>query len=77
MSFAAGVLTADKEKMSFLAEGLSGSRVRMSFTANVLTAGKGKMSFLTEGLPDGKARMSFSANALTLCHLEEPFGTRY
>ena len=50
---------------------------RMSFAASVLIVDKGKMSFLTEGLPDGKVRMSFTANALTLCHLEEPFGTRY
>ena len=50
---------------------------RMPFAANVLTDGKGKMLFLAEGLPDGKVRMSFTANALTLCHLEEPFGTRY
>ena len=56
---------------------LQAGRVLMYFGANLLIVDKGKMSFLTEGLPDGKARMSFSANALTLCHLEEPFGTRY
>ena len=50
---------------------------RMSFIANVLIVDKGKMSFLTEGLSDGRVRMSFTANTLTLCHLEEPFGTRY
>ena len=77
MSFAASVLTTGKGKMSFLAKSLSDGKVLMSFTANALTAGKGKMSFLAEGLPDGKVRMSFTANALTLCHLEEPFGTRY
>ena len=77
MSFGANLLIVDKGKMSFLDEGLSDGKVLMSFTASVLTAGKGKMSFLTEGLPDGKARMSFTANALTVCHLEEPFDTRY
>ena len=77
MSFGANLPIVDKGKMSFLTEGLPDGRVRMPFAANVLTADKGKMSFLAEGLPDGKARMSFTANALTLCHLEEPFGTRY
>ena len=77
MSFGANLLIVDKGKMSFGAKGLSHCKWLMSFTANVLTAGKRKMSFLTEGLSDGKVRMSFTANALTLCHLEEPFGTRY
>ena len=77
MSFAANVLMAGKGKMSFLTKGLPDGKIRMSFAANVLIAGKRKMSFLTKGLPDGKARMSFATNALTLCHLEEPFGTRY
>ena len=77
MPFAASVLTVGKAKMSFGAKGLSHCKWLMLFFADVLSVDKGKMSFLTKGLPDGKARMSFTANALTLCHLEEPFGTRY
>ena len=77
MSFAASVLTTGKGKISFGAKGLSHCKWLMLFFADVLSVDKGKMSFLTEGLSDGKARMLFTANALTLCHLEEPFGTRY
>ena len=77
MSFAANLLIVDKRKMSFGAKGLSRCKWLMLFFADVLSVDKRKMSFLTEGLPDGKVRMSFAANALTLCHLEEPFGTRY
>ena len=77
MPFAANVLTDGKGKMLFGAKGLSHCKWLMLFFADVLSVDKGKMSFLAEGLPDGKARMSFTANALTLCHLEEPFGTRY
>ena len=77
MSFGANLLIVDKGKMSFGAEGLSDGKVLMSFTANVLTTGKRKMSFLAEGLPDDKVRMSFAVNVLKVCHLEEPFGTRY
>ena len=77
MSFGANLPIVDKGKMSFLTEGLPDGKVRMSFTANALMAGKRKMSFLTKGLPDGRVRMSFTANSLTVCHLEEPFGTRY
>ena len=77
MPFTANALMASKGKMSFLAKGLLDGKVFMSFAANALMAGKRKMSFLTEGLSDGKVRMPFAANALTLCHLEEPFGTRY
>ena len=77
MPFAVNVLTAGKVKMSFGAKGLSHCKWLMLFFADVLSVDKGKMSFLTEGLSDGKVRMSFTANSLTLCHLEEPFGTRY
>ena len=77
MSFGANLLIVDKGKMSFGAKGLSHCKWLMLFFADVLSVDKGKMSFLTKGLPDGKVRMSFAANALTLCHLEEPFGTRY
>ena len=77
MPFAANLLIVDKGKMSFGAKGLSHCKWLMLFFADVLSAVKRKMSFLAEGLPDGKVRMSFTANALTLCHLEEPFGTRY
>ena len=77
MSFGENLLIVDKGKMSFGAKGLSRCKWLMLFFADVLSVDKGKMSFLTEGLPDGKARMSFTANALTVCHLEEPFDTRY
>ena len=77
MPFAANLLIVDKGKMSFGAKGLSHCKWLMLFFADVLSVDKGKMSFLTEGLPDSKVRMSFTANSLTLCHLEEPFGTRY
>ena len=77
MSFGANLLIVDKGKMSFGAKGLSHCKWLMLFFANVLSVDKGKMSFLAEGLSDGRVRMSFTANTLTLCHLEEPFGTRY
>ena len=77
MSFAASVLTAGKGKMSFGAKGLSHCKWLMLFFADVLSVDKRKMSFLAESLSDGKVRMSFAANVLKVCHLEEPFGTRY